>query len=131
MPVNAIIQTDLSIETKETYENCECRVDPDLRIQEELQPNTKPPTMATTQSKASHNLIVNEIVATIDRETNTEEKDTPLYRRKLQKKLWVNFIAAATRKDKNLRPLVNFVQKRHWDALKLADTGTTYEIDCM
>ena len=87
--------------------------------------------MATTQSEASHNLIVNEIVATIDRETNTEEKDTPLYRRKLQKKLWVNFIAAATRKDKNLRPLVNFVQKRHWDALKLADTGTTYKIDCM
>ena len=84
---HAIIQTDLSIETKETYENCVSRVDPDVRIQEELQPNTKPPTIATTQSEASHNLIVNEIVATIDRETNTEEKDTPLYRRKLQKNI--------------------------------------------
>ena len=117
MPVNAIIQTDLSIETKETYEYCVSRVAPNASIQEELLPNTEPPTMTTTQLEASHNLIVNEIVATIDRETNTEEEDTPLYRRKLQKFLGVNFIAAAARKDKNLRPLVNFVRKRDWDAL--------------
>ena len=85
MPVNAIIQTDLSIETKETYEFCVSRVDPNANIQEELIPNTEPPTMTTNQSEASHNLIVNEIVATIDKDTNTEEDDTPLYRRKLQK----------------------------------------------
>ena len=78
--------------------------------------------------EASHNLIVNEVVATIDRETNTEEDDTPLYRRKLQKLLEVIFIAAATRKDKNLRPLVNFVRKREWDALKLSFGGYWYNI---
>ena len=127
MPVNVIIQTDLSIETKETYGYCVSRVDPNVSIQE-LQPNNEPPTMTTTQLEASHNLIVNEIVATIDREINTEEDDTPLYRRKLQKVLGVNFIAAATRKDKNLRPLVNFVRKRDWNALKLSSGGYWYNI---
>ena len=88
MPVNAIIQTDLSIETKEIYEYCVSRVDPNVRIQEELQPKTEPPTMTTTQLEASHNLTVNEIVATIDRETNTEEEDTPLYIEENSKKCW-------------------------------------------
>ena len=74
MPANAIIQTDLSIETKETYEYCVCRMDPIIRIQEELQPNTEPPTMTTTQLEASHNLTAIEIVATIDRETNDRER---------------------------------------------------------
>ena len=84
--------------------------------------------MTTTQLEAGHNLIVNEVVATIDRETNTEEEDTPLYRRKLQKILVVNFIAAPTRKYKNKRPLVNFVRKRDWDATKLLFGGYWYNI---
>ena len=112
VPVNAIIQTDLSIETKETYEYCVNRVDPNIMIQEETQPNNEPTTMSTTQLEASHALIVNEIVAACDSETNTEEEDTPLYKKNLQKVLGVNFIAAVTRKYKNLRPLVNFVRKR-------------------
>ena len=112
MPVNAIIQTDLSVETKETYEYCVSRVDPYIMIQEETQPNIEPLTMSTTQLEASHALIVRKIIAKIDRETNTEEEDTPLYRKNLQKVLGVNFIAAANRKDENLRPLVNFVRKR-------------------
>ena len=63
MPVNAVIQTDLSIETKETYEYC---VDPNANIQEELIPNTESPTMTSFQLEFSHNHIVSEIVATID-----------------------------------------------------------------
>ena len=97
-------------------------------MQKDLLPNTTLPTMTTTQLEASHNLIVNEVVATIDRETNTEEEDTPLYRRKLQKIWVVNFIAAPTRKYKNLRPLVNFVRKRDWDATKLLFGGYWYNI---
>ena len=84
--------------------------------------------MTTTQLEASHNLIVNEIVATKDRATNTEEEGALLYRRKLQKVLGINFIAAATRKDENLRPRVNFVRKRDWDALKLSFGGYCYNI---
>ena len=32
--INALIQTDVSIETNETYENCVSRVDPNIAIQE-------------------------------------------------------------------------------------------------
>ena len=133
MPVNAIIQLDLSIETKETYEYCVSRVDPNASMQKDLLPNTALPTMTTTQLEASHNLIVNEVVATIDTETNTEEEDTPLYRRKLQKILGVNFIAAATRKYKNLRPFATSSGNgtgTHSNCC-LADTGTTSETDYM
>ena len=73
--------------------------------------------MTRTQLEVSPENIVEEIVATIDKETNTEaEEDTPLYRKSLQKVLGV---AAANRKDKNLRPLVNFVRKRDWESLKI------------
>ena len=51
MPVNAIIETDLSIETKETYEFCVSRVDPNANIQKELIPNNEPPTMKTIESQ--------------------------------------------------------------------------------
>ena len=97
-------------------------------IQEETQPNIEPPNMSTTQLEASHALNVNETVATIDREINTEEDDTTLYRKNLKKVLGVNFIAAATRKDKNLRPLVIFVRKRDWYALNLSFGQYWYNI---
>ena len=67
MPVNAIIQLDLSIETKETYGYCVSRVDLNASMQEDLLPNTELPTMTANQLEASLNLIVNEVVATIDR----------------------------------------------------------------
>ena len=133
MPVNAIIQLDLSIETKETYEYCVSRMDPNASMQKDLLPNTALPTMTTTQLEASHNLIVSEVVATKDTETNTEEEDTPLYRRKLQKILGVNFIAAATRKYKNLRPFATSSGNgtgTHSNCC-LADTDTTSETDYM
>ena len=70
-----------------------------------------------SQLEASHNEIMDTLVATVEKATKTEE-DTPLFRRKLQKVLGVPFIAAATKKDRNLRPLINFVKKRAWDAIK-------------
>ena len=67
----------------------------------------------SSQLEASHN----EIVATVEKATVTEE-DTPLFRRKLQRVLGDPFIAAATKKERNLRPLINFVKKRDWKAIK-------------
>ena len=57
------------------------------------------------------------LVATVEKTTETEE-DTPLFRRKLQRVLGVPFISAAIKKDQNLRPLINFVKKRDWEAIK-------------
>ena len=46
------------------------------------------------------------------------EEDTPLFRKKLQKVLGIKLIAAATRKHRNLRPLINFVKTRDWHSIK-------------
>ena len=41
--------------------------------------------------------------------TSESEKDTTLFRQTLQRVLGVRFIFAAANKDRNLRPLINFV----------------------
>ena len=71
----------------------------------------------SSQLEASHNEEMDTVVATAEKATKTEEH-TPLFRRKLRKVLGVSFIAAATKKDRKLRPLINFVKKRDWDAIK-------------
>ena len=101
----------------------ESRVDPTKRTGEELEYNEVPPTMTTNNSiEARHEMemITEEIVGTVDKATNTteSEEDTPLFRKKLQRVLGLQFIAAATRKDRNLLPPINFVKKRVWEALK-------------
>ena len=70
--------------------------------------------------EASHELITEGVVATIERSTMTTEteEDTPLFRKKLLKVLGVRFIAAATKKELNHRPLINFLKKRDWEAIK-------------
>ena len=74
-----------------------------------------------TQLEASHHEITEGIVATVNQTTMTEtEEDKPLFRKRLQKVLGFKFIAAATKKDKNLRTLINCVKKRNWDAIKSA-----------
>ena len=109
-------ETNLSMEQeKEIYVS---RVDPNVCLQEETAPNVEPPTMTTSlQLEASHTEIMDIVVATVEKATKTEE-DTPLFRRKLQKVLGNPFIAAATKKDRNLRPPISFVEKRDWDAIK-------------
>ena len=90
-------------------------MDPNVCIQEIQTPNVEPPTMGTiTQLEASHEIITQGLVATVEKATNTveAEEDTPLFRQKLQWVLGVQFIAAVTKKDRNPRPLTNFVKKR-------------------
>ena len=71
-------------------------------MQEEKAHNVEPPTMTTTtQFQASHCMIMEGLV---DPQTEAEE-DTPQFCRKLQRVLDLRFIAAATKKDRNLRPL--------------------------
>ena len=82
------------------------RVDPKICVQEVLAHNIEPPTIGHTL-EASHEMITEEPVATVEKTTNTvqSEEDTPLFRQKLQRFLGVRFIAAATKKDRKLRPL--------------------------
>ena len=93
-------------------------MDPSVCLQEETTPNVEPQTMTiSSQLEASHNEIMDVVVATVEKVTETEE-DTPLFRRKLQRVLGVPFISAAIKKDQNLRPLINFARKRDWEAIK-------------
>ena len=66
----------------------------------------------STLLEASHELVTEGQVTTLEKATNTTEaeKDTPLFGKKLQRLLGVSFNAAATKKDRNLRPLLNFVK---------------------
>ena len=69
------------------------------------------------------------VIAIVNQETSTElEDDTPLYRKNLQIELGLNFIAATTRKDRIMRPLLNFVKKTDWEALKLLFGQYWYKI---
>ena len=65
-------------------------------------------------------MITEDLAATLEMATSIveSEEDTPLFRQRLQRVLGVRFIAAATKKDRNLRPLINFVKKRDWEAIK-------------
>ena len=47
-----------------------------------------------------------------------EEEDVPLFRKNLRKALNVEFIAAATKRDRNLQPLINMVRQQKWDQIK-------------
>ena len=47
-----------------------------------------------------------------------DEEDVPLFRKNLRKALDVDFIAAATKRDRNLQPLINMVRQQKWDQIK-------------
>ena len=47
-----------------------------------------------------------------------EEEDVPQFRKNLRKALDVDFIAAATKRDRNFRPLINMVRQQKWDQIK-------------
>ena len=114
-------QTNSSGEQKSDDKIWVSRVDPTKTIQEKRRHNEAPPKMTKiTSLEASHELITEGLIATLEKATNTTEaeEDTPLFRKKLQRVLGVCFIAAATKKDRNLRPLINFVRKRYWEANK-------------
>ena len=92
-------------------------MDPNICIQEIQTHKVEPPTMGTLpQLEASHEMITRGLVATVEK--IEAEEDTPLFRQRLQRVLGVRFIAAATKKDRSLRQLLNFVKKRNWEAIK-------------
>ena len=47
-----------------------------------------------------------------------EEEDTPMFRKNLRKVMDVNFLAAATKRDRNLSPLLTMVKQQKWDSIK-------------
>ena len=106
--------TKLSVEVNEQFEYCVSRADLQHGGLEETLPNAFPPTRSGTQLEASNEMIVAIVVETADGATTMEaEKDTPLYRKKLQ--------VAATRRKRKIKPIVSFVQKRDWKAIYLTD----------
>ena len=126
---NTTTATQTPDRSKDTAEICVSRVDPNISVQDERTHNIEPPTMGSATLEANHEMITEELVATMEKATNTVESklfrqrlhhysDTPLFRQRLQRVLGVRFIAAATKKDRNFRPLINFVKKRDWEAIK-------------
>ena len=114
-PQNTITASQTSDRSNDTAEICVSRLDPNICIQEEQTHNVEPPTMGPfTQLEACHETITVGLVATVEKAINTveSEEDTPLFRQRLQR------VAAATKKDRNLRPLINFVKNRDWEAIK-------------
>ena len=113
-------QTDASEERPEMQDQFVSRVNYNIPSQEERARNEEPPTMTRTQPEAtqleaSHHETTKGIAATVDQTTIAEtEEDTPLFRKRLQR------VLGATKKDRNLRPLMAFVKKGDWDAIKSA-----------
>ena len=100
------------------------RVDPNVCNQEEKAYNVEPPTRTTTtQLEASHCMITKGLIATVEKATNTteSEKNRLLFSRKLQRVLGVRIVAVPTRKNRNIRPLMSFVKKRDWEAIKTSN----------
>ena len=97
---------------------------------EETSPNFSSPTMSCCiQIEVIHELIVAHVIATTEKYTATEvDEDTPLYRKKVQQIIGLQFIIAGTRRDKISKRLVNFVQKRDWEELRLAYDDYWYNV---
>ena len=84
------------------------------------------PSAESYTFKKIENEKVNAICQTLKEETTTtecqtttvEEEFTPLFRKNLRKVLDIEFLAAATRRDRNLSPLINMVKQRNWDSVK-------------
>ena len=71
----------------ETNEPTVSRVSLNIVSQEEYAQNEAPPTINNTQLEASHHMITERIVATIDQAIMTEsDEDTPLLRKKNYKR---------------------------------------------
>ena len=47
-----------------------------------------------------------------------DEEDVPLFGKNLRKALDVDFLAAVTKRDCNLQPLINMVRQQKWDQIK-------------
>ena len=104
-------------------------MDPRHHHIEELTPN-ETPLMMTPHSglsnhtkqeiEASNEMTLANVVATMDRGTKTEAiENTPRYRTKLHKKMGISFIAAAKRKDRNMKSIQNRETRRPTETIDL------------
>ena len=128
-PTNQEIQTQtkLTIEQQKIYEYCMSRVDPIIVGQEEIHPSVEQPNMTSThawelqqktQQEASHKMIMEEIMATVNQEANTEiEEDTPLYRKKLTESFRAQRHCRLNPNRSKFSPAAKFRQKRDCEAL--------------
>ena len=79
---------------------------------------------------------VNAIYQTIPEETTTsecqtttvEEEETPLFRKNLRKVMDIEFLAAASRRDRNLSPLINMIKQQKWDSVKQCYSPYFYNV---
>ena len=117
---------DLTIELNEELKYCSNRVDQAKQHMEESTPNEAPPTITShiQQLEASHEMILSSVISKMNQASTIElAEDTPLYRRNFQKLIVIGFITAATRKDRKIKPVLSFLNKRDWNSLKLAYGG--------
>ena len=100
----------------ELYEYYVSRFDPTTARQEESLSNVETHTITSTHALTharTHETVTEGLVFPVHKEPNAEiDEDTRFYRKNLQKRLGISFIAATTQKDRNLRPLVNFEKTR-------------------
>ena len=50
--------------------------------------------------------------------SNKDEEDTPLFRKNMRKVMDIELLAASTKRDRNLSPLMNMVKQHRWDNIK-------------
>ena len=79
-------QTDNRESQTEIQEHCVVsRINHNIASQEECAPNAEPPTMTNTQLEASHHMITEVIVVTVNQATMAVTEE--LFRKKLKKVL--------------------------------------------
>ena len=59
----------------------------------------------------------------------TQDEDVPMYRRQLRNVFGSSFLAAATKKDRSLNPLLNMVKVQKWDTRKSCYGPSFYNSD--
>ena len=97
------------------------RVDPTKIIQKEKRHNEAPPTMTeTTSLEASQKLVTEGLVATLDKHGGSRRRNAPL-QEKTPTGTGSTLYSPGHQKDRNLRPLINFVKKKDWEAIKTSD----------
>ena len=88
-------------------------------------------TSHTQHLEASHEMKMASVVAKMDQGKGTQaEEDTPMYTTNLSKVMRISFIAAASRKGRNIKQIVNFSRKRDLEA-SMETIDTTSETASM
>ena len=84
-------------------------------IRQTLELKQSQDTECQTQTGDNHSTRQDTECQTI---ANIEEEDIPMFRKNLRKVMDVDFLAAATKRDKNLSPLLTMVRQQKWNNVK-------------